>query len=174
MLTSRCFILNLILILIDVTMDYTIRKATEEDFEGVLELIKELAAFENAPEKVLNSVEQMKAEQDCFHCYVVEVGDHEIVGMALYYFAYYTWVGKSLYLDDLYVKEAYRGHRIGSDLLELLFQTARENNCKRVRWQVLNWNAPAVALYKKCGADIDNEWSNCDFDSKGIQAFKIL
>jgi GNAT superfamily N-acetyltransferase len=155
-------------------MEYTIRKATEDDFEGILGLIKELAAFENAPEKVLNSVEQMKEEQDLFHCYVVETAEQELVGMALYYFAYYTWVGKSLYLDDLYVKEAYRGHRIGSDLLELLFQTARENNCKRVRWQVLNWNAPAIALYKKCGADIDNEWSNCDFNAKGIQEFKIL
>jgi GNAT superfamily N-acetyltransferase len=154
-------------------MNYTIRKATEDDFEGILGLIKELAAFENAPEKVLNTVEQMKEEQDLFHCYVAEKGG-EIIGMALYYFAYYTWVGKSLYLDDLYVKKAYRGHRIGSDLLELLFQVARENNCKRVRWQVLNWNAPAIALYKKCGADIDNEWSNCDFDAKGIWDFKVV
>lgn len=154
-------------------MTYNIRKATENDFEAILGLIKELAAFENAPEKVLNTVEQMKAEQELFHCYVVETADLEIIGMALYYFAYYTWVGKSLYLDDLYVKEAYRGYGIGSDLLTLLFQIARENNCKRVRWQVLNWNAPAIALYKKCGADIDNEWSNCDFDAAGIQTFKI-
>lgn len=154
-------------------MNYTIRKATENDFEAILGLIKELAAFENAPEKVFNTVEQMKEEQELFRCYVVELDDRKIIGMALYYFAYYTWVGKSLYLDDLYVKKAYRGHGIGSELLELLFEAAKENNCKRVRWQVLNWNEPAIALYKKCGADIDNEWSNCDFDVNQIHAFKI-
>lgn len=155
-------------------MAYTIRKGEEGDFEAILGLIKELAAFENASEKVLNTVEQMKAEQDLFHCFVVEEEEtKEILGMALYYFAYYTWVGKSLYLDDLYVKKTCRGQGIGSALLEQLFDVAREANCKRVRWQVLNWNEPAIALYKKCGATIDNEWSNCDFDREGIQTFKV-
>lgn len=152
---------------------HTIRIAQEEDFAAILELIKELAAFENAPEKVLNTVEQMKAEQDLFECFVVETTDKKIIGMALYYFAYYTWVGKSLYLDDLYVTKAYRGQGIGSELLKKLFEVAQKTNCKRVRWQVLDWNEPAIALYKKCGADIDSEWSNCDFDEKGIQTFEI-
>lgn len=154
-------------------MNYHIREAQEHDFEAILGLIKELAAFENAPEKVLNTVEQMKAEQHLFECFVAEKEDGEIIGMALYYFAYYTWVGKSLYLDDLYVKKIYRGHGIGSALLKQLFEVAKNAQCKRVRWQVLNWNTPAIELYKKCGAIIDNEWSNCDFDPKGIQEFKI-
>ncbi|BDS10396.1 GNAT family N-acetyltransferase [Aureispira anguillae] len=154
-------------------MNYTIRVANEDDFASILALIKELAVFENAPEKVVNSVEQMKAEQDLFHCFVVENTAKEIIGMALYYFAYYTWVGKSLYLDDLYINEQYRGHGIGSELLKKIFEVAKNTNCKRVRWQVLNWNTPAIDLYKKCGADLDNEWSNCDFDAKGIQEFEI-
>ena len=154
-------------------MNYNIRTAKEEDFEAILGLIKELALFENAPEKVLNTVEQMKAEQDFFHCFVVETEAQEIVGMALYYFVYYTWVGKSMYLDDLYVKQAFRGQGIGSELLEKLFEVARKENCKRVRWQVLDWNEPAIALYEKCGAEIDKEWYNCDFDQQGIQSFSI-
>ena len=154
-------------------MKFTIKEATEKDFAAILGLIKELAAFEKAPEQVLNTVEQMKAEKDLFHCFIVETAEREVVGMALYYFAYYTWVGKSLYLDDLYVKERYRGHGIGKSLVKKLFEVAKKENCKRIRWQVLNWNDPAIDMYKKWGADIDNEWSNCDFDAQGIMNFLV-
>ncbi len=143
---------------------YQIRPATEQDFEAILGLIKELALFEKAPEKVTNTVEQMKAEQDYFQALVAEKTDGEIIGFALFYFVYYTWVGKSLYLDDLYVKEAYRGQKIGSKLLYKVIETGRENNCKRIRWQVLNWNKPAIDFYKKLGADLDDEWLNCDLE----------
>jgi len=78
-------------------MNINIRIATEDDFPSILLLIKELAAFEKAPEKVTNSVEQMKKEKELFRCFVAETESKEIVGMALYFFAYYTWVGKSLY-----------------------------------------------------------------------------
>ncbi len=93
--------------------------------------------------------------------------------MALYFIAYYTWVGKSLYLDDLYVKEAYRQHKIGSALLSRVFEAALAENCKRVRWQVLRWNEPAIRFYEKSGALIDGEWLNCDYDSEGIRNFKL-
>lgn len=155
-------------------MKYTIRKATEKDFEAILGLIKELAAFEHASEQVTNTVEQMKAEQDLFSCFVVEQADGTIIGMALYYFVYYTWVGKSLYLDDLYVQQAYRGQGIGSALLDELFKVAKMQNCKRVRWQVLDWNEPAIQFYKKVGATIDGEWCNCDFDTDGIVNFSTV
>ena len=145
-------------------IDYRIRSATEQDFEAILGLIKELALFEKAPEKVTNTVEQMKAEQAHFQAWVAEKTDGEIIGFALFYFVYYTWVGKSLYLDDLYVKEAYRGHKIGSKLLDKVIEIGRQNNCKRIRWQVLNWNKPAIDFYKKLGADLDDEWINCDLE----------
>ncbi len=152
-------------------MSITIRKADEKDFNAILALIKELAAFENAPEKVTNTAVQMEKEKDYFQCYVAETSEKEIVGMALYFFAYYTWVGKSLYLDDLYVKESYRGQEIGTKLLRKILEIAKKENCKRVRWQVLNWNKPAIDMYRKSGASIDDEWINCDVDARGILTF---
>jgi len=154
-------------------MKFIIRKAIDKDFAEILSLIKELATFEKAPEKVTNSVEQMKNEKEYFKCFVAENSQKEIIGIALYFFTYYTWVGKSLYLDDLYVKKSYRGNQIGTELLRKIFEVAKRENCKRVRWQVLNWNKPAIDMYKKSGAEIDNEWSNCDFDSQGIKEFKM-
>jgi len=154
-------------------MNFSIRKATEADFPAILSLIKELAEFEKAPEKVTNSVEQMKQEKDFFRCFVAETGNEGIVGIALYFFAYYTWVGKSLYLDDIYVKESFRKQKIGTELLREVFKVARDENCKRVRWQVLNWNKPAIQMYEKCGAEIDDEWLNCSFDEAGIKNFTI-
>lgn len=150
-----------------------IRPATEADFEAILALIKELALFEKAADQVTNTVEQMKAEQDLFSCFVVENEEGQVIAMALYYLVYYTWVGKSLYLDDLYVQQAYRGQGIGSSLLQKLFEVAQAEGCRRVRWQVLDWNAPAIALYKKSGATIDGEWCNCDFDAAGIANYPI-
>lgn len=154
-------------------MKVSIRKATESDFPAILSLIKELALFEKAPEKVTNSVKQMKDEQEFFQCFVAETKTKEIVGFALFNIAYYTWVGKSLYLDDLYVKESFRGQKIGSELLKNVFKIAKKEDCKRVRWQVLNWNSPAIEMYKKLNAIIDDEWINCDFDSKGIKNYLI-
>jgi GNAT superfamily N-acetyltransferase len=154
-------------------MNFIVRPATENDFQSILELTKELALFEKAPEKVTNTVEQMKQEKHLFGSYVAESNTGEIVGMALYFFAYYTWVGKSLYLDDLYVKEKYRRHKIGSALLRKVFEVAKAENCNRVRWQVLDWNSNAIEMYRKSGATIDDEWLNCDFDKDGIINFKL-
>src|SRR5512136_611552 len=98
-------------------MHITIREAAEDDFDSILGLVKELAAFEKSPDKVTNSVELMKMEKEHFHCFVAETVENEIIGMAIYFFAYYTWVGKSLYLEDIYVKEPFRRHRIGTKLL---------------------------------------------------------
>lgn len=154
-------------------MNINIRKATEEDFPAVLSLIKELASFEKAPEKVTNTVAQMQQEKEFFQCFVAETETKEIVGMALWFIAYYTWVGKSLYLDDIYVKEPFRNNKTGSALLKKVFETALAEDCKRVRWQVLAWNKAAIHLYKKCGAEIDDEWLNCSFDTDGIRDFRI-
>ncbi len=143
---------------------YQIRPALETDYEAILGLIKELALFEKAPDKVTNTVAQMRAEKDYFQALVVEKSGGEIIGFALFYFVYYTWVGKSLYLDDLYIKEAYRGHKIGSRLLDKVIAYGKENQCKRIRWQVLEWNKPAIDFYKKIGANLDGEWINCDLE----------
>lgn len=145
-------------------MNITIRKTEPKDYPAVLELIKELALFERAPEKVTNTVGLMQTEDQYFHSIVAETNDGEIAGMAIYFFAYYTWVGKSLYLDDIVVKEKYRGNKIGTKLLDRVIEFGKENNCKRIRWQVLDWNADAIEFYKKYGAKLDGEWINCDMD----------
>jgi GNAT superfamily N-acetyltransferase len=151
---------------------YKIRKGEARDFPAVLEMIKELAIFEKAPDKVTNSVAQMEREKDYFELFVVEFKD-EIIAMSLYYFTYFTWVGKSLYLDDLYVKPEHRGAGIGQELLKEIFKVAQKEDCSRVRWQVLDWNEPAIQLYNKIGATLDKEWINCDFDKDGIREFKV-
>jgi len=150
-----------------------IREANEKDFPAILVLIKELAAFEKSSQTVTNTVQLMKKEKHLFYSFVAETDEKEIVGMAVCFFAYYTWVGKSLYLDDLIVKEVFRRKGIGRALLRKIFEFAKKQNCKRVRWQVLNWNKPAINLYKKAGAVIDNEWNNCDFDVEAIKNFKL-
>lgn len=152
--------------------EYTIRKGEERDFADVLSMIEELALFEKAPEKVTNSVGQMMEEKELFELFVVE-HKGEVVAMALYYFAYFTWVGKSLYLDDLYVKNEHRGQGIGQQLLKEIFKVAKKTNCSRVRWQVLDWNEPAIQLYDKLGATLDKEWINCDYDKEGIINFPV-
>jgi GNAT superfamily N-acetyltransferase len=143
-------------------MNITIRKTEPKDYPAVLELIKELALFERAPEKVTNTVELMQEENQYFHSIIAEKEDGEIAGMAIYFFAYYTWVGKSLYLDDIVVKEKYRGNKIGTKLLDKVIEFGKQNNCKRIRWQVLDWNVDAIEFYKKYGAMLDGEWINCD------------
>lgn len=143
-------------------MEVKIRKATEADFPAIIGLIRELAIFENGLENVTNTVERMHEEKDYFNCYLA-VKDDEIIGMALYFFAYYTWVGKSLYLDDLYVKEKYRGNNVGSLLMQKMMEVAKAENCKRLRLQVLHWNEPAIDFYNKNGFTVDREWYNCDF-----------
>lgn len=146
----------------------------EADFAAVLSLIRQLAEFQKLPDRVLNSVEQMKREQEYFNCVVAENEEKEIVGIATYFFAYYSWVGKSLYLDDLIVDKTYRRQKVGSGLLTEIFEIAKQQNCKRVRWQVSDWNESALNFYRKCGAEIDRECCNCDFDEKQIFEFRIV
>jgi len=154
-------------------MEITVREANAEDFPAILSLIKELAEYERASGKVTNSVDRMREEQDLFRCFVAEAGHGEIVGMALFFMAYFTWVGKSLYLEDIYIREPYRQHGIGSMLLNRVFEVARAERCRRVRWQVLEWNEPAIAFYRKCGAELDGEWINCNFNEDEIARFNI-
>lgn len=141
---------------------YVIRPASPDDFESILKLIKDLATYEKAPEAVTNSLGLMHQEKDYFRALVVENEHSEIIAFALYFFAYYTWVGKSLYLDDLYVKDEYRNVGIGKALINELKIIAQKENCKRFRWQVLNWNTPAIRFYEKMGVSISGEWLNCD------------
>jgi GNAT superfamily N-acetyltransferase len=149
-----------------------IRHATQPDFPAVLSLVKELATYQQTPEKVLVTIDQMAAEKEFFRCLVAENDQKEIVGIASYFFAYYTWVGKSLYLDDLVVKQSERGHGIGSKLLDAVINIAKQENCKRVRWLVSEWNHPSIEFYKKRGVEMDTESYVCDLNATQIQQWK--
>jgi GNAT superfamily N-acetyltransferase len=143
-------------------MEIKIRLAEERDFARILELIYELAVFENQTDQLVNSVERMTAEKEFFNCYVAETSDKMIVGYATFIFCYYTWVGKSLYMDDLYVLPAYRGKGIGTLLISKVIDYARESKCHRLRWQVSKWNDRAIVFYKSLGAVINETEQNCD------------
>ncbi|SFD26464.1 diamine N-acetyltransferase [Chitinophaga sp. CF118] len=142
-------------------MSTTIRRATEHDFPAILSLIKEFSEFQKTPDKVKITLEQMVAEKDYFRAFVVE-SNADIIGFATFFFTYYSWSGKALYLDDLYITSAFREQGIGKQLLDTIIQLAKNEQCKKVRWQVSGWNANAISFYKKMGAIIDDTEINCD------------
>lgn len=140
----------------------TIKHIEENDFEELVALFLEFATFQNQPEKMKNSVEKMISEKDFLHGFTARDEDNSIIGYATFFFAYYTWVGKSLYMDDLYIKEKYRGKGIGSLLINAVIKHAEKEKCDRLRWQVSEWNKPAISFYKNLGAEIDETEKNCD------------
>jgi GNAT superfamily N-acetyltransferase len=155
----------------------TIRKGKKEDLPRVLELIKELATYERAPDEVSNTVEQM--EQDGFGphpVYGLWVAENErgIVGIAIWYWRYSTWKGRRLYLEDIVVTEQERGKGIGKQLFDRVVEEARQLGAKGMVWQVLEWNEPAIHFYKKYyQASLDGEWINCSLSEEQIGKVEI-
>ena len=143
-------------------MTVTIRKIEQRDFPVLISLFKEFALFEKLPEKMTNSVEQMLSEKEYLTGLVAVNPADEILGYATYFFAYYTWIGKSLYMDDLYVRPDYRGSGVGTMLINEIIAFAKAENCKKLRWQVSEWNQPAIDFYKSLGANVDAVESNCE------------
>ncbi|HMO63201.1 MAG TPA: GNAT family N-acetyltransferase [Ferruginibacter sp.] len=135
-------------------MSFIIRAATGKDFDAIHVLIQEFASFIQTPEKVSNTPAQMLQDKDFFNC-IVATDDEKIIGFATYFFAYYSWSGRATYLDDLYVTEMHRGKGVGTMLLKYVIQIAKENNCRKVKWQVSKWNTKAISFYKKLGASTD-------------------
>ena len=143
-------------------MTVTIRKIDERDFLVLISLFKEFALFEKLPEKMTNSVEQMLREKEYLTGFVAVNDADEILGYATYFFGYYTWIGKSLYMDDLYVRPDFRGAGVGTKSIKEVIAFAKAENCKKLRWQVSEWNQPAIDFYKSLGANVDAVESNCD------------
>jgi diamine N-acetyltransferase len=145
-------------------MNITVRKGIEADYPAIINLINEFALFQKTPERVTNTVEQMKADNNLFQCFVAVDDKNKIVGYAAWFFAYFSWTGKTLYLDDLYVVESARGLAIGTRLLQTVIDHAGATNCIKMRWQVSNWNKTAIAFYRKMGAQIDDVEMNCHYE----------
>ena len=149
-----------------------IREGRKEDLPRVLELVKELALFERAPEQVTNTLSLM--EEDGFgknpvYGFFVAEEDDRILGLSLYYWRYSTWKGKRLYLEDIIVTENERGRGIGKLLFDRTMQKSLEENCTGMMWQVLDWNEPAISFYKKYGSKLDSEWVNCHLEAEQIR-----
>lgn len=146
-----------------VAMNILLRKATKNDLPAVIELIKELAAYEKAAHEVKITLEELQkdgfGEYPLFWIILAEV-DEKIVGMSFYYIRYSTWTGRNLYLEDIVVKESFRRFGIGQLLFEETIKAAKEMNVRQMMWQVLDWNEPALNFYKKFNAELDSEWIN--------------
>jgi GNAT superfamily N-acetyltransferase len=151
-----------------------IRKGQKEDMPAVLELIKELAVFEKEPHAVVVTVQDLLrdgfSENPLFYTFIAEVNS-EIIGMALYYYRYSTWKGKTIHLEDLIVKENSRGTGAGFALYSEIIKQGKKDNVRRIEWNVLDWNTPAINFYNKSGAKLLEDWRVVNMDETGINAF---
>lgn len=152
-----------------------IRQAEETDLTAVHQLIQELAEYEKAPDEVTLSVDQLKQDfqeaRPAIFILVAETAE-EIVGMALYYLTYSTWKGRCLYLEDMIVTKEWRRSGIGELMFDELIIQAANWNAKRMAWQVLEWNQPAIRFYEKYNAYLDPEWVNGKLVYSQLQAAK--
>jgi len=151
-----------------------IRKGTKEDMPAVLSLIQELATFEKEPDAVVVTVADLERdgfqENPLFYTFVAEIDD-KIVGMALYYYRYSTWKGRTIHLEDLIVKEKMRGSGLGFQLYSEIIAQGKRDGVRRIEWAVLDWNTPAIDFYKKSGAKVLDDWRVAQMDEQGIDEF---
>ena len=154
-----------------------LRRGVEADLPQVLGLIQELAAYERAPEAVTNTLAAMQRDgfgpAPIFSFFVLEGEASKIIGLALYYTAYSTWKGRMLYLEDLVVTEAARRGGHGRLLFDAVVAEARATGAVRMKWQVLDWNEPAIAFYQKLGANIEGEWLNGNLDEAQLARYAV-
>lgn len=148
-------------------MNIIIRRAVEADCPRLMELIKELAEYEKAPQEVTVTMDHFVnsgfGPHPVWWAFVAEV-DGEVEGFAIYYIRYSTWKGQRMYLEDLVVTERMRGKKLGKLLFDRLIEEAKEKQFKGLVWQVLDWNEPAINFYKKYDANFDPEWINCSLN----------
>jgi ribosomal protein S18 acetylase RimI-like enzyme len=145
-----------------------IRKAVKGDCPAMLELVRELALYEKAPDEVTVDPQHFEAsgfgQNPVWWAFVAETDAKEVVGFALYYIRYSTWKGQVMYLEDILVTASMRGQGIGHQLVDQLIVEAKEKGFKRIVWQVLEWNEPAINFYRKYNAKFDPEWINVILD----------
>ena len=151
-----------------------IREGKKEDMAAVLELIKELATFEKEPDAVVVTVEDLEhdgfGENPLFYTFIAII-DEQIVGVALYYYRYSTWKGRTIHLEDLIVKEKRRGAGVGYALYKEVIAQGKKDGVRRIEWNVLDWNAPAIDFYKKTGAIVLDDWRVAQMNEIGIDNF---
>ena len=151
-----------------------IRKGTKEDVVSILSLINELAVFEKEPEAVIVTEADLLrdgfSENPLYYTFIAEENE-EVIGMALYYYRYSTWKGKTIHLEDLVVRESKRGTGAGFALYKKIIEQGKLDNVKRIEWNVLDWNTNAIDFYEKSGAKILDDWKVVQMDENGINEF---
>jgi GNAT superfamily N-acetyltransferase len=153
-------------------METVIRKATPADSALILAFIRALAEFERAPHEVTATEEALVRDGfgpiPFYYCLIAEHGGQP-AGFAFYFFNYSTWKGRpGIYLEDLFVHPEFRGLGIGKALLKNVAADAIERGCKRMQWEVLDWNTPAIDFYRAMGAEFLDEWRNVRLDGKAL------
>ena len=143
--------------------DFHIRPARVDDVSVILQLIRDLATYERAPDEVTATEEQLVdvlfGERPAAEVLLAFEAE-SAVGFAVYFYNFSTWLGRAgLYLEDLFVKPEKRGKGYGRALLVELAKIARDRGCGRMEWAVLNWNEPAIKFYQTLGARPMNEWT---------------
>lgn len=149
-------------------MEIKIRRAVKEDCPRLLELVRELAVYEKAPQEVTVTLQHFEdsgfGENPVWWAFVAEA-DGIVEGFALYYIRYSTWKGQRMYLEDIIVTEKMRGKGLGKLLFDALIAETKEKKFSGMVWQVLEWNEPAINFYKKYyNASFDPEWINCSIN----------
>ena len=146
---------------------YVLRRAEKSDIPLIFSLVKELAIFEKAPHEVTATeadyVENGFNENPLFDCFLIFEGN-ELAGFALWYYRFSTWKGKRFYLEDLYIKDEYRGKGYGKVLREACIMEAKRTGASGMMWQVLDWNTAAITFYERYGVRFDGEWINVNLD----------
>lgn len=157
-------------------MATNLRKAKKEDIPEILSLIRELAEYERAPFEVTVTAEELArdgfGENPIFEVLLAEESE-KVLGMAFYYYSYSTWKGKCIYLEDIIVRESLRGKGIGKVLFDAMVEKASEEGAKRLQWQVLDWNEPAINFYKKYNASLDSTWISCRLTAEQIDKLSV-
>ncbi len=165
---TKCFICNI--------MEIHIRDAVKADMGQVHDLITELAVFEKEPNAVKVTVSDLEKDgfgtKPKFHCFVAEA-ENKVVGIALVYPRYSTWSGPVVHLEDLIVTQAMRGKGVGSVLLNKVVEYGVEKGVKRISWEVLDWNEPAIKFYESKGARVMRDWDVVQLDELGMKKFLV-
>ena len=154
------------------SVDFEIRPARIEDVPVILELIRDLATYERAPDEVTATEEQLVdvlfGERPSAEVLLAFEGKLP-VGFAVFFYNFSTWLGRpGLYLEDLFVKPEKRGKGYGRALLIDLAKIARDRGCGRMEWAVLDWNEPAIKFYRALGAKPMDEWTVFRLTRDGI------
>lgn len=151
----------------------TIRPATPDDIPLILDLIRELAAYEREPEAAVAQEEDLRRDgwgpEPKFRVLIAE-WEQRPAGFALFFYNYSTWQGRpGLYLEDLFVRPEFRGRGIGKALLVQLARLAVEENCGRFQWQVLDWNQPSIDFYEALGAKKMTQWITMRVEGRALE-----